>query len=124
MTLPDPPTTTSAPQAARELNVPGGVTARLKARRRRVRLIRKRALAAAASTFALLWGVIFFQLVSGHDPALAHKSSGAVTTTTGASPTTSSSSGPATSGSLSSSGGSAAGASGSGSTSPITTSQS
>lgn len=118
MTSPDTPTTTSAPEADKQRSVPGGVTARLKARRRRVTLIRKRALAAAASTFALLWGVIFFQLVSGHDPALAHGARGAATTTTTSSGTKSSSSGSTSSGS------SGSGSSGSGSTSPITTSQS
>src|SRR5437868_654333 len=48
--------------------------ARLNAHRRRVSLIRKRVVAAAAATFALLWGVIFVQLVSGHDPALGQTS--------------------------------------------------
>ena len=71
MTPHDTSTTTSHRADERQPNVPGGVTARLKARRRRIGLIRKRTVAIAASTFALIWGVIFVQLVSGHDPALA-----------------------------------------------------
>jgi cytoskeletal protein RodZ len=115
MTPPDTPPTRSAPRAGRQPNVPGGVTARLKERRRRVASVRKRALAAAASTFALVWGVIFFQLVSGHDPALAHNASRTATATTSSSGSTSSNAGSTSSGSASS---------GSGSTGAITTSQS
>ena len=45
-------------------------------------LIRKRVIAASASTFALAWGVIFVQLVSGHDPVLAHSKAKTTTATT------------------------------------------
>jgi cytoskeletal protein RodZ len=83
------------------------VAERLQARRRRVSLIRKRVVAAAGSTFALAWGVIFFQLVSGHDPVLASKAKATTTSSTGSSQTTASS-----------------GSSSSGATSPVTTSQS
>src|SRR5436309_13067984 len=134
MTPHDTSTTTSHRADERQPNVPGGVTARLKARRRRIGLIRKRTVAIAASTFALIWGVIFVQLVSGHDPALAHNSSSTAASPSGSPGSTSSgstgstSSGSTSSGSTSSgsssSGSSGSGSSGSGSTSPITTSQS
>jgi len=86
---------------------------RLRARRERVALVRRRVLALAGSSFALGWGVIFVQLVSGHDPALAH--SNGTATNTGASTATSAGSTAASSAGSSSS---------SGSTSPVTTSQS
>ncbi len=107
MTPNDISTMTPTPRGDRRPDAPVGTTARVKMRRRRVALIRKRTLAVAGSAFALLWGVIFVQLVSGHDPALAKKATAAVTSTT--------SSGSTSSGSASS---------GSGSTSAITTSQS
>jgi hypothetical protein len=65
-------------------------------RRRRVRSIRRRVAGLAAGTFLAATGGILVQLVTGHDPALAHsgssasKASAAVTSTT-----TSSSSGAA-----------------------------
>ncbi len=92
MTPPDTSTTTSAPSTERQVDVPPSVTARLRARRRRVARIRKRTLAIAGSAFALLWGVIFVQLVSGHDPALAHNSRGASSSTTSSSGSSSSNS--------------------------------
>jgi cytoskeletal protein RodZ len=90
---------------------------RLRARRRRMTRIRKRVIAIAVVTFALLWGVIFIQLVSGQDPALSQKSA-AVTSTT------STSSGSGTTSSASGATGSTTPSSGAGTTSPITTSQS
>lgn len=109
---------------------------RLRARRARIVRIRKRALASAAGTFVLAWGVIFMQLVSGHDPALAKHSTAASTNaagasggaspvTTSASGSRSASSGGASSGSVSSGSATAAPASsGSDGTSALTTSQS
>jgi len=85
------------------------VAERLAERRRRTVRLRKRVIAASASTFGLAWAVIFVQLVSGHDPALAHK---ARTTTTAAT-----SNAPASRTSSSSASSSAA-------TTPVTTSQS
>jgi hypothetical protein len=57
-----------------------------------VRLIRKRVIATAAAVFVAAWSVIFFQLVSGHDPGLSKSSAAASSSQT---PTTSSSSSPA-----------------------------
>jgi cytoskeletal protein RodZ len=48
---------------------------RLAARKRQVVLIRKWVAGIAVSIFIALWVVLFVQLVSGHDPALAHGSS-------------------------------------------------
>lgn len=127
MTPHDAPETTYDARDHSRADARTGVAARLKARRRRVRVIRKRALAVAASTFALVWGVIFVQLVSGHDPALGHSSSGTAASTTGSSGSSSSTSSPSSSGSTSSSGSNSSagtGSSSSGATSPITTSQS
>jgi cytoskeletal protein RodZ len=98
------------------------VTERLRARRDRIIRIRKHTFAAAGTTFALAWGVIFVQLVSGHDPVLAKQSTAGssashTTVTTSASGSTAASSAGSTS-----YGGSAS--TGSSSTSPVTTSQS
>jgi hypothetical protein len=43
-------------------------------RRRRAGSLRNRTVAIGLVTFALLWGVVFFQLVSGNDPVLARSS--------------------------------------------------
>jgi hypothetical protein len=65
---------------------------RLAQRRRRVRSIRRRVAGLAAGTFLATTGGILVQLVTGHDPALAHsgssssKASAAVTSTTTSSP--------------------------------------
>jgi hypothetical protein len=61
---------------------------RLALRRRRVRSIRRRVASLAACTFLATTGGILVQLVTGHDPALAHggssasKASAAVPSTT------------------------------------------
>ena len=39
-------------------------------RRSRLRRMRRRVVATSFTTFAVAWAVIFFQMVSGHDPAL------------------------------------------------------
>jgi hypothetical protein len=44
-------------------------------RQQRTKLIRKRAVASGLGIFAVVWGVVFAQLVSGHDPALAESQS-------------------------------------------------
>lgn len=95
---------------------------RLRARRERVALVRRRVLALAGSSFALGWGVIFVQLVSGHDPALAHSNGRA--TNTGASTATSAGATAASSAGGSNSSNSSTSSGSSGSTSPVTTSQS
>jgi hypothetical protein len=116
---------------------------RLGAHRRRTTRIRKRVLATAAVVFALVWAVLFVQLVSGHDPALSKTSAGAKTSSatpsgsTGAAgsgltgATGSGSTGATGSGSTGATGSGSTGATGStgssstsGSTSPLTTSQS
>ena len=48
--------------------------AKREARRRRVSRIRRRTAGAALGTFAVIWAAIFFQLASGHDPALGKTS--------------------------------------------------
>lgn len=120
MTPNDVSARTSTPSGDKRPDAPAGAGARVKARRRRVALIRKRTLAVAGSSFALLWGVIFVQLVSGHDPALAKKATAAATST----PSSGSTSSGSTSSGSTSSGSSSSDTSGSGSTSAITTSQS
>ena len=40
-------------------------------RQRRAGRIRRSAVGSALATFAVVWAAIFFQLVSGHDPALS-----------------------------------------------------
>jgi hypothetical protein len=43
-------------------------------RRRRISIIRRRTVGGALATFAVVWAAIFFQLTSGHDPALSNAS--------------------------------------------------
>jgi cytoskeletal protein RodZ len=62
------------PRPARSAVQPGGkrlVAERLNARRRRIIAIRKWVVAIALALFLAVWTVIFAQLVTGHDPALA-----------------------------------------------------
>jgi hypothetical protein len=89
-------------------------------RLRRVSVIRKRVIVAAAVTFAVLWSVLFFQLVAGHDPALSKQT--AQTTDATSAGSTTASSGIATTSSGATTTGS--GSSTSGATTPVTTSQS
>lgn len=46
---------------------------RLGAQRERVRMLRRRAIAASVLAFVLLWAVVFTQMVSGNDPVLSAK---------------------------------------------------
>lgn len=48
--------------------------ARLAIQRERVRRLRQRCVAASLICFALIWGVVFTQLVSGNDPVLGSRS--------------------------------------------------
>jgi hypothetical protein len=90
------------------------------ARLARARMIRRRIVGGALALFVASWILITVVLVSGHDPALAKKSSaGTVASSTGSTTTTTSS---ATSTPTSSS--SSSDNSGSGSVSSVTTSQS
>jgi hypothetical protein len=79
----------------------------------RARAIRRRIIAGAVALFVASWLLITIVLVSGHDPALAKRSSATTVASTPATTTTSSSS-------ASSSGSSSSGSS----TSSVTTSQS
>lgn len=102
------------------------------ARRARVRLLRSRVIGAAVGLFMVVWSLIAVVLVTGHDPALAHKASTTATATTataGGSAGSGSSSSSATTSPGSSTGSGSSGASsstgsGSGSVSPLVTSQS
>jgi cytoskeletal protein RodZ len=87
----------------------------------RIARIRKRVFAATGATFALAWGVIFVQLVAGHDPALAKHTSASTTTTSVTTTSSGSSSASSGSGSTGTGGSASTGAS---TTSPVTTSQS
>jgi hypothetical protein len=57
---------------------------RLAGRRDRLGRIRRTAIASALATFATAWAIIFFQLVSGHDPALGTGSSSSAAATSSA----------------------------------------
>jgi hypothetical protein len=65
-TLPDPEQ--RARKDARKL---------LAGRRRRIRTMRRRVIAGSLTAFAAAWALIFFQLASGHDPALNKNSQAA-----------------------------------------------
>ena len=99
---------------------------RLAARKRQVARIRKWVAGVAVSVFIALWVVLFAQLVSGHDPALAHGSSPktASAPSTASNQTAAQSSDTATQSSSQSSDQSSSSSSNSSGTSPITTSQS
>ncbi len=56
---------------------------RLRALRLRARALRARVYVLAAIGFAVIWGVVFTQMISGHDPALSAKQTGSVATTAG-----------------------------------------
>ena len=86
---------------------------RIAERRDRIRRMRRRIVGGAVGVFLALWGVIFAQLATGHDPTLGASASNAATTSTssGSTVTSSSSSTPTDTGSSSS------GSSSSGSTS-------
>jgi hypothetical protein len=76
----DPKDTVDRKRAAADL---------LLARRQRAGTLRNRAVAIGTVTFALLWGIVFFQLVSGNDPVLARSSTastGQRESSTGATP--------------------------------------
>ena len=93
----------------------------LQARRRRVQRIRKRVVATSVATFALVWSVIFFQLVAGDDPGLAKSTTAAGASTSQHAKTSSSSSSIPSTSSSDSSGSSDTTSS---SPAPVTTSQS
>ncbi len=53
------------------LEAKGLARAKIRAKRRRVQTIRKRTIRGSLALFAAVWAVVFFQLVSGNDPALS-----------------------------------------------------
>lgn len=56
---------------------------RLRAQRQRAGQLRARVVTIALIGFVLLWGVIFAQMATGHDPALGDKSSAVAASPTG-----------------------------------------
>jgi len=58
--------------APSRLEARGLARARIRARRARVRTIRRRTIRGSLALFAVLWVLVFVQLVSGNDPALSH----------------------------------------------------
>jgi len=55
----------------RRLEAKGLARAKLRARRQRARTIRRRTIRGSLALFAVLWTIVFAQLVSGNDPALS-----------------------------------------------------
>lgn len=56
----------------RRLEAKGLARAKVRARRRRVSSIRKRTIRGSLALFAIVWVVVFGQLVTGNDPVLGH----------------------------------------------------
>lgn len=55
----------------RRLEAKGLARAKIRSKRRRVSTIRRRTVRGSLALFAVLWGIIFVQLVSGNDPVLS-----------------------------------------------------
>jgi outer membrane biosynthesis protein TonB len=53
------------------LEAKGLARAKIRAKRRRVQTIRRRTLRGSVALFAVVWAIVFAQLVSGNDPALS-----------------------------------------------------
>jgi outer membrane biosynthesis protein TonB len=53
------------------LEAKGLARAKIRAKRRRVQTIRRRTLRGSLALFAVVWAIVFVQLVSGNDPALS-----------------------------------------------------
>ena len=56
---------------ADRLEAKGLARAKIRAKRRRTHSIRRRTIRGSLALFAIVWAVIFLQLVSGNDPALS-----------------------------------------------------
>jgi len=56
----------------RRLEAKGLARAKIRAKRRRVSSIRSRTIRGSLALFAVVWLVVFVQLVSGNDPVLGH----------------------------------------------------
>lgn len=55
----------------RRLEAKGLARAKIRSRRRRVAIVRRRTIRGSLALFAILWAIIFGQLVTGNDPALS-----------------------------------------------------
>lgn len=60
----------------RRLEAKGLARAKARSRRLRVAWIRSRTIRGSLALFAVLWGIVFVQLVSGNDPALSSSPKG------------------------------------------------
>jgi hypothetical protein len=60
----------------RRLEAKGLARAKIRAKRRRVRLIRARATLGSLLVFAVVWAIVFGQLVTGNDPVLGQTRQG------------------------------------------------
>lgn len=60
------------------LEAKGLARAKIRAKRRRVQAIRRRALRGSLALFAVVWAIVFSQLASGNDPALSQSTRHAV----------------------------------------------
>ena len=56
---------------ADRLEAKGLARAKIRAKRRRVQVIRRRTIRGSLALFAVVWAVVFAQLASGNDPALS-----------------------------------------------------
>jgi hypothetical protein len=121
---PVPTTRRAMPRSAARSGAKGVVAERLRARKRRIRAIRRRVIAFATAMFLASSGGILVQLVSGNDPALAKAAAAKAASTTSKSSGSGSSSSAAGSGSSSGSSSSSSGSSSSGTTTAVTTSSS
>jgi hypothetical protein len=61
----------------RRLEAKGLARAKIRSKRRRVHTIRRRTVRGSLALFAISWGIVFGQLVTGNDPALSRSSHGA-----------------------------------------------
>lgn len=60
------------------LEAKGLARAKIRAKRRRTQTIRRRTLRGSLALFAVVWAIVFAQLVSGNDPALSQSTRHAV----------------------------------------------
>jgi outer membrane biosynthesis protein TonB len=60
------------------LEAKGLARAKIRAKRRRTQTIRRRTLRGSLALFAVVWAIVFAQLVSGNDPALSQTTRHAV----------------------------------------------
>lgn len=84
--LPHPRAGRPTPRVVRQPPAQGLVAQRLRARARRVKVIRRRIVAIASATFLATSTGIMVQLVSGHDPALVRSAAAAKTATVASTP--------------------------------------